>query len=147
MKAVGVHNSLPVTDASALEDVEIANIDVVPVDCAGIDFLAAISDAEAVPPMLVVVAESTNVPPVLTDRVPVPMVVCVPMPLSDAVTGEPLANTVVTLRSEAAHVAPTARVGRGCVIGPFAVIGPDVVLGNKVRVGASAVIDGHTTAP
>lgn len=45
----------------------------------------------------------------------------------------------------AAHVAPTARVGKGCVIGPFAVIGPDVVLGNKVRVGASAVIDGHTT--
>jgi UDP-N-acetylglucosamine acyltransferase len=44
-----------------------------------------------------------------------------------------------------AHVAPGARLGAGTIVGPCAVIGPDVVLGKRCRVGASAVIDGHTT--
>jgi len=44
-----------------------------------------------------------------------------------------------------AHVDPAARIGPGTVIGPHAVIGPHVVLGRNCRVGASAVIDGHTT--
>jgi UDP-N-acetylglucosamine acyltransferase len=43
-----------------------------------------------------------------------------------------------------AHVAATARLGPGTVVGPYAVVGPDVVLGCKCRVGASAIIDGHT---
>jgi UDP-N-acetylglucosamine acyltransferase len=42
-------------------------------------------------------------------------------------------------------VDPAARIGRGSVIGPHAVVGPHVVLGRRCRVGASAVIDGHTT--
>jgi UDP-N-acetylglucosamine acyltransferase len=45
----------------------------------------------------------------------------------------------------AAHVHPRALIGAGTAIGPNAVIGPDVVLGQRCRVGASAVIDGHTT--
>ena len=45
----------------------------------------------------------------------------------------------------AAHVHPKAVIGAGTVIGPNAVIGPDVVLGKRCRVGASAVVDGHTT--
>ena len=44
-----------------------------------------------------------------------------------------------------AHVAPSAQLGAGCIIGPHAVLGPNVVLGKRVRVGASAVIDGHTS--
>jgi UDP-N-acetylglucosamine acyltransferase len=45
----------------------------------------------------------------------------------------------------AAHVHPDAVVGAGTVIGPNAVVGPNVVLGKRCRVGATAVIDGHTT--
>ena len=44
-----------------------------------------------------------------------------------------------------AHVDPGARLGAGTVVGPHAVIGPHVVLGRDCRVGASAVIDGHTS--
>ncbi len=44
-----------------------------------------------------------------------------------------------------AHVDPLAKIGRGTVIGPHAVIGPNVVLGRGCRVGASAVLDGHTS--
>jgi UDP-N-acetylglucosamine acyltransferase len=44
-----------------------------------------------------------------------------------------------------AHVDLGARLGSGTVVGPHAVIGPNVVLGRRCRVGASAVIDGHTT--
>ena len=44
-----------------------------------------------------------------------------------------------------AHVDPQAQIGKGTIIGPHAVIGPHVVLGRGCRVGASAVIDGHTT--
>src|SRR5690606_34362349 len=44
-----------------------------------------------------------------------------------------------------ARVHPGARVGAGSVVGPFAIIGRDVVLGERCRVGASAVVDGHTT--
>ena len=44
-----------------------------------------------------------------------------------------------------AHVNPGARLGSGTIVGPHAVIGPNVVLGRRCRVGASAVIDGHTT--
>jgi UDP-N-acetylglucosamine acyltransferase len=44
-----------------------------------------------------------------------------------------------------AHVDPRATIGAGTVIGPNAVIGPEVVLGKRCRVGASAIVDGHTT--
>jgi UDP-N-acetylglucosamine acyltransferase len=70
-----------------------------------------------------------------------------------AVDGETVAEAELVLAvsdheaqvDPAAHVAPTATIGAGCVIGPDAVVGADVVLGNRVRVGASAIIDGHTT--
>jgi len=44
-----------------------------------------------------------------------------------------------------ARVHPEARIGAGTVVGPFAVVGRHVVLGERCRVGASAVVDGHTT--
>jgi UDP-N-acetylglucosamine acyltransferase len=44
-----------------------------------------------------------------------------------------------------ARVHPGARVGAGTTIGPNAVVGADVVIGQRCRVGASAVVDGHTT--
>jgi UDP-N-acetylglucosamine acyltransferase len=44
-----------------------------------------------------------------------------------------------------AHVDPRALIGKGTVVGPHAVIGPHVTIGRDCRVGASAVIDGHTT--
>jgi UDP-N-acetylglucosamine acyltransferase len=44
-----------------------------------------------------------------------------------------------------AHVHPGATLGAGTVVGPNAVIGADVVLGKGCRVGASTIIDGHTT--
>jgi UDP-N-acetylglucosamine acyltransferase len=44
-----------------------------------------------------------------------------------------------------ARVHPNAVIGAGTVIGPNAVIGPNVVLGRGCKVGATAVIDGHTT--
>jgi UDP-N-acetylglucosamine acyltransferase len=43
-----------------------------------------------------------------------------------------------------ARIHPTARVGAGTTIGPNAVVGADVVIGRRCRVGASAVLDGHT---
>jgi UDP-N-acetylglucosamine acyltransferase len=59
------------------------------------------------------------------------------------------AELVLAVQDEAridptARVDPLARIGAGTVVGPHAVIGPDVVLGRNCRVGASAVIDGHT---
>ena len=44
----------------------------------------------------------------------------------------------------AAIVHTGARIGRGSVIGPYCVIGPHVSIGERCRLGASAVIDGHT---
>ena len=38
-----------------------------------------------------------------------------------------------------------ARIGRGSIIGPYCVIGPNVSIGERCRLGASAVVDGHTT--
>jgi UDP-N-acetylglucosamine acyltransferase len=60
------------------------------------------------------------------------------------------AELVLAVQDEAridrtAHVDPGARIGTGTVVGPHAVIGPDVVIGKNCRVGASAVIDGHTS--
>lgn len=43
-----------------------------------------------------------------------------------------------------ARVHPGARIGEGTTIGPHAVIGPHVTLGRDCRIGASAVVDGHT---
>ena len=43
-----------------------------------------------------------------------------------------------------AHVDPMAKLGAGTTVGPHAVIGPNVVLGKRCRVGASAIVDGHT---
>lgn len=44
-----------------------------------------------------------------------------------------------------AHVHPSARLGAGTIVGPHAVIGEHVVLGKRCKVGASAIVDGHTT--
>ncbi|HXG88652.1 MAG TPA: acyl-ACP--UDP-N-acetylglucosamine O-acyltransferase [Vicinamibacterales bacterium] len=44
-----------------------------------------------------------------------------------------------------AHVHPSARLGAGTIVGPHAVIGQHVVLGKRCKVGASAIVDGHTT--
>ena len=38
-----------------------------------------------------------------------------------------------------------ARIGAGCVIGPYCVIGADVTLGDNCRLHSHVVIDGHTT--
>ena len=46
---------------------------------------------------------------------------------------------------QTACVHPNARIDQGTTIGPHAVIGPHVVIGKRCRIGASAVIDGHTT--
>lgn len=46
-----------------------------------------------------------------------------------------------TLVHPSACVAPTARLGAGCVIAPFAFVGPDAVLGDHVFVHAHAFID------
>jgi UDP-N-acetylglucosamine acyltransferase len=46
---------------------------------------------------------------------------------------------------ETAIVAPGARIGNDCHIGPFSTIGADVVLGDKVRLDSHVVIDGKTT--
>jgi UDP-N-acetylglucosamine acyltransferase len=43
-----------------------------------------------------------------------------------------------------ARIHPRARVGAGTTIGPNAVVGADVVIGRRCRVGALAVLDGHT---
>jgi UDP-N-acetylglucosamine acyltransferase len=71
---------------------------------------------------------------------------------SAAVCGEVVAEADLVLAVDeaaridpAAHVDPRARIGAGTVVGPHAVIGPDVVIGRGCRVGASAVLDGHTT--
>ncbi|MEJ7617565.1 MAG: acyl-ACP--UDP-N-acetylglucosamine O-acyltransferase [Pyrinomonadaceae bacterium] len=44
-----------------------------------------------------------------------------------------------------AVVSPQAKIGRGCVIGPYAIIGDEVVLGDGVRIESHCVIDGRTT--
>jgi UDP-N-acetylglucosamine acyltransferase len=61
------------------------------------------------------------------------------------------AELILTIRDDqvlvdpSAHVDPLATLGAGTTVGPHAVIGPHVVLGKRCRVGASAIIDGHTT--
>jgi UDP-N-acetylglucosamine acyltransferase len=55
-----------------------------------------------------------------------------------------LADDYVSIDASA-QVHPNALIGAGSVIGPNAVIGPNVVLGERCKVGATAVIDGHTT--
>jgi UDP-N-acetylglucosamine acyltransferase len=71
---------------------------------------------------------------------------------SAAVDGQTVAEADLVLAVDysaridpSAHVDPAARLGAGTVVGPHAVIGADVVLGKGCKVGASAVIDGHTT--
>jgi UDP-N-acetylglucosamine acyltransferase len=46
---------------------------------------------------------------------------------------------------ETAIVAPGARVGADCYIGPFSTVGEEVVLGDKVRLDSHVVIDGRTS--
>jgi len=46
---------------------------------------------------------------------------------------------------ETAIVAPSARVGEGCHIGPFSVVGENVELAEGVRLDSHVVIDGRTT--
>jgi UDP-N-acetylglucosamine acyltransferase len=75
------------------------------------------------------------------------------VPVAATVDGHTVAEAVLVLevRDEwldidaTAHVHPDARLGAGTIVGPNAVIGPHVVLGRACRVGASAVIDGHTS--
>src|SRR5262245_23980512 len=71
---------------------------------------------------------------------------------SAAVDGQTVAEADLVLAVDydaridpTAHVDPAAKLGAGTVVGPHAVIGPNVVLGRRCKVGASAVIDGHTT--
>jgi UDP-N-acetylglucosamine acyltransferase len=44
-----------------------------------------------------------------------------------------------------AKVHPGASIGEGTTIGPNTVIGPDVKVGKRCRIGASVVLEGHTT--
>ncbi|MDH3492119.1 MAG: acyl-ACP--UDP-N-acetylglucosamine O-acyltransferase [Acidobacteriota bacterium] len=44
-----------------------------------------------------------------------------------------------------AIVGESAKIGKGCQIGPYSTIGGEVVLGENVRVESHAVIDGQTT--
>lgn len=46
---------------------------------------------------------------------------------------------------ETAIVAPGARIGGDCYIGPFSTVGEEVVLGDKVRLDSHVVIDGKTS--
>jgi UDP-N-acetylglucosamine acyltransferase len=46
---------------------------------------------------------------------------------------------------ETAIVAPGARIGAGCYVGPFSSLGDEVVLGERVRLDSHVVIDGRTT--
>lgn len=61
------------------------------------------------------------------------------------------ADLILAVEDDRVSIDPTARVhpgavvGAGTVIGPNAVVGPHVVLGVRCKVGATAVIDGHTT--
>lgn len=43
-----------------------------------------------------------------------------------------------------AVVSPQAKIGRGCLIGPYSIIGDEVTLGDGVRVESHCVIDGRT---
>ncbi len=44
-----------------------------------------------------------------------------------------------------AVIHPKARMGAGCVIGPYCVIGGNVTLGDRCRLHSHVVLDGHTT--
>lgn len=46
---------------------------------------------------------------------------------------------------ETAIVAPGARIGADCYIGPFSVVGEEVSLGDRVRLDSHVVIDGKTS--
>jgi UDP-N-acetylglucosamine acyltransferase len=46
---------------------------------------------------------------------------------------------------ETAIVAPGARIGTDCYIGPFSTVGEEVVIGDKVRLDSHVVIDGRTS--
>ena len=69
------------------------------------------------------------------------------------VAGDVVAEATLLLAIEPgpASIHPTAivqagaRIGAGSVIGPYCVIGPNVSIGERCRLGASAVVDGHTT--
>lgn len=58
---------------------------------------------------------------------------------------------VMAIEPEPAIVHPTAiveqgaQIGVGTIVGPNAVIGPHVIIGPRCKIGAGAVIDGHTT--
>ena len=43
-----------------------------------------------------------------------------------------------------AIVSPQARLGKGCLVGPYVTIGDKVELGDGVRIDSHCVIDGHT---
>lgn len=52
-----------------------------------------------------------------------------------------LGSPYLTLVHPLAYVAPSARIGTGCVVGPFAFVGPDAVLGDHVAVNAHGYVD------
>jgi UDP-N-acetylglucosamine acyltransferase len=56
-----------------------------------------------------------------------------------------LAVTPIAVIDPGARVAATAIIGPGTTVGPFAVVGPHVRIGRDCKIGASAVIEGHTT--
>ncbi len=55
-----------------------------------------------------------------------------------------VATSVATEIHLSAVVSPHAKIGRGCMIGPYSVIGDEVVLGDGVRIESHCVIDGRT---
>ncbi|MEJ7708646.1 MAG: hypothetical protein WKF84_02030 [Pyrinomonadaceae bacterium] len=60
---------------------------------------------------------------------------------------EPDISVVTSVATEvhlSAVVSPHAKIGRGCLIGPYSVIGDEVVLGDGVRIESHCVIDGRT---
>ena len=47
--------------------------------------------------------------------------------------------------SPLSQVAPTARLGKGVVVGPFCLVGPDVVIGDFTKLTSHVVLTGRTT--
>ncbi len=58
---------------------------------------------------------------------------------------EPVGRTPAVRVHPTAVISPGARIGEGTDIGPYATIGSHVTVGRGCRIGASSVIDGHTT--
>jgi UDP-N-acetylglucosamine acyltransferase len=60
-------------------------------------------------------------------------------------TAEFETDALISMISPTAHIHPKARLGDGCVIGPYCVVGEHVTLGKGCQLHSHVVIDGHTT--